>query len=106
MAVNGDGHLFGIETAQQRHRRLAGDQAAVIDDGDRVAKRLRLFEIVRRQQDRRPVLIQMADIRPKLLAQRDIDAGGRLIEHKDGRRMHKRLGDQKPAAHPPERLRA
>ena len=78
-----------------------GDDPAMIDDGDRVAHLLRLFEIVRRQQNRRPVLIQMADIRPKLLAQRDIDASGRLIKDKDGRRMDERFGDQKPAAHPP-----
>jgi hypothetical protein len=43
--------------------------------------------------------LERADIVPELLAQLDVDAGGRLVEHQDRRRMDHRLGDQQPPLH-------
>ncbi len=36
---------------------------------------------------------------PELLAQLDIDAGGRLVEHQDRRLVHHRLGHHQPPPH-------
>ena len=46
-----------------------------------------------------PSAWRLADIVPELLAKLDVDAGGRLVEDEDRRRMDHRLGDQQPALH-------
>ena len=73
--------------------------AAVIDDGDAVAQLLGLFEIVRGEQHRRARRVERAHMAPQLLAELDVDARGRLVEHQDRRVVHHRLGDHEPPAH-------
>ena len=65
-----------------------GDHAAVIDDRDLVRELVRFFEVLRRQQDRRPFAPQVADDVPDLVAASRIEPGGRLVEEE-----HPRLGE-------------
>ena len=75
------------------------------DQRDLLAERLGLLEVVRREQDRRPLLVQAADVAPELVAQLDVDAGGRLVEDHEARLVQQRAGEQQPAAHPAGELR-
>ena len=54
--------------------RVARDQAAVADQRDLLAQRLGLVEVVGRQQDRRALRVQPADVAPQLGAQLEVDA--------------------------------
>src|SRR5262245_59034430 len=60
--------------------RVAGDDPAPPDQGDLLAERLRLLEIVGRQQDRGATFVQAADVAPELVAQLEVDARGGLVE--------------------------
>src|SRR3546814_15514838 len=71
----------------------------MVDDGDMVAKLLRLLQIMCGQEDRRSSLVEVDNALPELPAQLDVDAGGRLVEHQDRRIVDHRLGDQQPASH-------
>jgi hypothetical protein len=79
---------------------------AVVDDGDAVAQFLGFFEIMRGEHDGDAAGVQLADIVPQLLAQFDVDARRRLVEHEDRRRMDHRLGDQQRRFMPPDSVRA
>src|SRR3546814_2954227 len=68
-------------------RRLVGDEPAVVDDGDPVAKLLRLFQIMGGEHHGDTALVQLPDIGPELLAQFDVDTGGRLVQHQHRRRV-------------------
>ena len=98
--------LLGVEAAQQRRGGVAGDDPAVVDDGDAVAELLRLLEIMRRQQHGDAAGVQLAHIAPELLAQLDIDARRGLVQHQDRRVMDQRLGHQQAPAHAPRQVRA
>ena len=74
--------------------RFVGDHPAVVNDRNAVAQLLGFLEIMGGQHDRDALPIQSPDIVPQLLAKLDVDAGGRLVEHEDRRRMDHRLGDQ------------
>jgi hypothetical protein len=65
----------------------------------RPAQRLGLLEIVRRQDDRVAVAIQLADEPPQALPKFDVHARRRLVQHDDGRLVHERLADQHAALH-------
>ena len=60
--------------------RALGEDAAVLDDRDAVAERLRLVEVVRRQQDRLAELLQAADRLPGGAPRGRVEAGRRLVE--------------------------
>ena len=81
VAIDDQPQLLGVDARHQSGRGIARDQLAVVDDGDAVAQLLGLGQIVRGQQDRGAGGVERADIRPQLLAQFDIDAGGGLVEH-------------------------
>ena len=55
---------------------------------------------MRRQHHRHALLVELADIGPELLAQFDVDACGRFVEHQHGRRVDHRFGDHQAALHP------
>src|ERR1044072_5314034 len=86
--------------ADQSPGRLVGDQLAVVDDRDPVAEPLGLLEIMGGEDDGDALGVKAADIIPELLAELDVDSGGRFVEDQDRRRMDHRLGDQKPPLHP------
>src|SRR3954471_11234961 len=74
----------------QPRRRVSRDQPAVPDERDLLAQLLGLLEIVRREQDRRAGLVQLADVAPQLLSQLEVDARGRLVEDHEPRAVHER----------------
>ena len=61
------------------------DHPAVVDHGDLVRELIRLFEVLRRQQDRRALAAQVADDLPDLVATPRIETGGRLVEEEQAR---------------------
>ena len=73
----GSGHEIGL--------RFVGDQLAAIQNGDLVAQRLGLFQIMRCQDDGDTSRVQGPDIIPQLLAQRDIDTCRWLVQYQNGR---------------------
>ena len=78
---------------------VAGHDLAAADQGDLVAERLGLLEVVRGQEDRRALLVQAADVAPQLLAQLDVDAGGGLVEDDQARLVQQGAGEQQAALH-------
>ena len=90
--------------AQEHVRFVDGDELAAIDDGDAIGELLGLFEVVRGEHDRRAFGAQLAHVGPQILAQRDVDAGGRLVEERDARAMHERLGDEQAPPHAARQL--
>jgi hypothetical protein len=71
--VTGDGAL-------QRGRRPGGDDLAVVHDGDAVAQRIRLVQVVRGDEDGHAVTAEPADLVPHVGAALRVQAGGRLVE--------------------------
>ena len=75
------------------------------DQGDLLAESLGLLQVVGGEQDRRPLLVKAADVAPELVAQLDVDPGGRLVEDHQARLVQKRPGKEQAAAHPSGELR-
>ena len=88
----------------QRGRRAAGDGLAVRHDRHVVGEPLRLLDVVRRHQDRRPLAAEAVDQRPELLAHLRVEADGRLVEQDEPRPVHERPRDQQPPPHPAAQL--
>src|SRR3954468_13774424 len=61
-------------------RRALGQDATALDDRHAVGQRLRLVEVVRRQQDGLAEVAQRADRVPRRPARRGVEAGGVLVE--------------------------
>ena len=95
-----DPHHLVARHSDQFLRRLVRDQLAMVDDGDTLAQFLGLFEVVCGQHHGNAFAVEFGDQLPQLTPQFDVDARGRFIQHEDRRRMHHRLGDQKPPLHP------
>ena len=96
---------------RRRGRRARGSfparRSAVVDEGDLVAQPLGLFEVVRREQDRRALGVDPLDVLPQLQPQLDVDARGRLVEDQQPRPVHQRPGEDQPPLHAArERARA
>src|SRR5215218_851508 len=64
----------------ERGGRALGDEAPLLDDRDAIAQRLRLVEVVRREQDRLAELLQRAHDFPRGAPRRRVEAGRRLVE--------------------------
>ena len=64
-----------------------------------VGEALRLLDVVRRHQDRRPLRAEPVDQRPELLAHLRVEADGRLVHQHEPRPVHERAGDQQAAPH-------
>jgi hypothetical protein len=61
------------------------NHAAVIDDSDLVRELICFFEVLRRQQNRRPRAAQVADDVPDLVATSRIETCGWLVEEEHTR---------------------
>ena len=87
------------EPALELGRLARGDDAAVIDDRDAVA-RVGLFEIVRRQEERRPVLgAELLEESPDPAALARVEAEGRLVEEEDRRAVEDPAREVERAPH-------
>ena len=91
--------LLCVEAMEQCRRRVAGDELSAIDDGDVVAQRLGFFEVVCGEENGDATGVHLLHVGPQALTQFDVDAGGRLVQHQNRRRVQHRLGDQQAAAH-------
>ena len=80
------------------HRVVLDDPAAV-DDRDVPAEALGFLEVVRRQDDRRALLVDLAQEDPHAAADLDVDARGRLVEDQEARLVHQRARDHEPPLH-------
>ena len=87
------------EARQQVLRRVERDDAARLHHRDAAAQRFRFLEVMRRQDDRVPVAIELADECPQALPQLDVDARRRLVQHDHRRLVHQRLADQHAPLH-------
>ena len=76
------------------------DDLAFVDEGDPVAELLGLLDVVRGEQDRRPLLVDPLHVVPELEPQLDVDAGGRLVEDQQARPVHHRPRQDQPPFHP------
>ena len=99
ISVDGQHENFLARHADQFASRLVGDQLAMIDDGDPVAQFLGLFEVVRGEHDGHAFTVHLGDQFPQLPPQFHVNASGRLVEHKHGRLVDQRLGDQQAPLH-------
>ncbi len=75
------------------------DHVAVVDDGDLVRQLIRFFEVLRRQQDRRPVTAQVADDLPDLVATSRIETSRRLVEEEHARLREEAGREVEPPSH-------
>ena len=87
------------EARQQVLRGVERDDAARLQHRDAAAQRLGLLEIVRGEDDRVAVAVELADEAPQALPQLDVDARRGLVEHDHGRLVHERLADQHAPLH-------
>ena len=76
------------------------DDLAAVDDADAICELLGLFEVLRGQEDRRALRLQMTDLAPQRRAARRVETGGRLVEEQHPRAMHERHREVEPATHP------
>src|SRR6185503_13888616 len=79
--------------------RAERDDLALVDDADAVGL-FRLFEVVRRQEDRRPARPpHLAKVLPQRAAGGDIEPGGRLVEEQDLRIVQQAAHDLELPSH-------
>src|SRR5579871_3867943 len=81
---------LGLELAQHVRHGIALDDAPALDDRDVAAQTLRLLEIMRRQDDRRALIVDLTQELPHRAADLDVDARGRLIEDQEPGLVHER----------------
>ena len=72
--------MMSAEAGNQFLRRAAGDDLALIDDGQTVAQSLGFIHVMRCQQNRAAPLLKLPDNLPQLTATLWIKAGGWLVE--------------------------
>ena len=82
-------------------RRALGDDRTGIDDRQSVAQLVCLLEVLRRQEDGRPGVVDAAHLIPDRQPRRGIKARGRLVEEEDLGRVDERAREVQPALHPP-----
>ena len=73
-------HAVARRAGPERGGRPLGDEPPLLDDRDAVAERLRLVEVVRREEDRLAEVLQRADDVPRRAPRRRVEAGRRLVE--------------------------
>ena len=91
--------LLLAELVHQLGLALDQDDLALVDDADAVGHLLGFFDVVRGEDDGDAGGAQRAHHVPHVLAQLDVDAGGRLVEEQHLRLVRERLGDQHAPLH-------
>src|SRR5829696_4415433 len=81
-------------------RPLGGDRTGV-DQRYLFAERLGLLQVMRREQDGEPAVVELPDVAPQLVAQLHVHPGRRLVEEEHLRIVHERPGEEHPPLHPP-----
>ena len=81
--------------------RALDDDLAAADDREPVGELVRLLEVVRREQDRqRLALGERAELVPHRGSRLGVEAGGRLVQEEDLRRVDEPERDVEPSLHP------
>ena len=83
----------------QRRRRALGDDLARGDDAEPVAELVGLLEVLRREEDRRALVAQAADLVPQRQARGRVQAGRRLVEEQHLGLVDERHREVQAAAH-------
>src|SRR3712207_4998543 len=78
---------------------LGGDRTAVYERY-LLAQRLRLLQVMRREQDGEPAVVELPDVAPQLVAQLHVHPGGRLVQEEHLRVVHERAGKEHAPLHP------
>ncbi len=91
--------ILTVEKLQQGLGAVTGNDAPLVDDGDPLAERLGLLQIMSGQQDGHATGVELLDIGPKLSAQVDVDPCRGLVEHQDRRAVDHGLGHHQPPPH-------
>ena len=68
---------------------------AMVNDADAIADNLRLFHVVRGEENRQPLFLQVQNYFPKPLAGLGIKANGRLVQKKHFRAVQKSASQDK-----------
>ena len=71
-----------------------------VDDRQPLAELVRLLEVLRGQEDRRPRLVDAADLLPDGQPGGGVESGGGLVEEEHLRPVHERAGEVQPPLHP------
>ena len=77
----------------------AGDDLAVVDDGDRVGELVGLLEVLGREQERRALADEAADDVPHAEPAARVEAGRRLVQEQEPRPPDEGAAEVEPAAH-------
>ena len=86
---------IGLEVAG---RALAHDQT-VVDDREPIAELVGFLQVLRREEDRRPALVDAADLVPDRQPAGGVQPGRRLVEEEHLGLVHERRGKVEPALH-------
>ena len=81
-------------------RCVEGEDLAVIHDRDAIAELLRLLHVVRGEQDRLAVAVELAEYVPQREAALRIEPRRRLVEEQNRRPVEDRARDHQPLRHP------
>jgi hypothetical protein len=92
-------HSLLAELTHQLRLVLDQNDLALVDHADAVGHVLGFLNVMRGQDDGHAGGAQIAHHLPHVLAQFDVDAGGRLVEEQDLRLMRERLGDEHAPLH-------
>src|SRR4051794_13492281 len=84
----------------QHRGRALGDDPPAADDPDAVGQLIGLLEVLRREEDRRPLVAQPPDLLPERDPARGVEACCRLVEEQHLGRMDQRHREIEPPAHP------
>src|SRR5918999_4029245 len=76
-----------ILSFEARARILGGD-SAVVDERDLLAKLLGLLQVVRRQENREPRVVQLPDVPPQRVPELYVHTRRRLVEEQHFRVVH------------------
>ena len=99
----GGGHLDGRppDGRLELIGRSLGDDVPAVDDPDAVGEHVRLFEVLRRQEDRDALgLREASDLAPERGAALRVEPGRRLVEEQGARLVNQRERQVETALHP------
>src|ERR1022692_2804000 len=90
---------FGLQFPQHVRHLVALDDRSAVDDRDVAAQIFSLLQIMRRQYDRRALLIDVAQEFPHRAAHLDVHAGRRFVQYQQFRFVHESARDHEAALH-------
>ena len=98
----GGRHLDGraADLGLEPGRGALGDDPAVVDDSDPIGQRVRLLQVLRGEEHGHPLVMgQPRHLLPQRRAALRVEAGGRLVEEEDPRRVDERQCEIEASLH-------